>query len=180
MPDAPAATPVLSTTSTRLPLCARCQAVERPWTPAPTTRTGTEDGRELGIGRLLWPVVQWRCRTAPIYTNWSTAVTLAADFRLELRRTDRYDDRGGRRQRRDAARSGTHLRRHGADRARLHAHRARTRHLGGGPQPARAARADRGDHAPDRGRGHQVRLLPAGVGDRPRHGQGRRRVVLPP
>src|SRR3954454_5668152 len=42
MPDAPAATPVLSTTSTSSPRSARCQAVERPWTPAPMTRCLTE------------------------------------------------------------------------------------------------------------------------------------------
>ena len=45
----------------------------------------------------------------------------------------------------------------------------------GGAQPARPPRADRGDHAPHRGRGHQVRLLPAGLDHRPRDGQGRRR-----
>ena len=33
--------------------------------------------------------------------------------------------------------------------------------------------------APHRGGGHQVRLLPAGLHHRPRHGQGRRLVVLP-
>ena len=44
----------------------------------------------------------------------------------------------------------------------------------GGPQPARPPRADRGDHAPDREPGHQVRLLPAGLDHRPRDGQGRR------
>src|SRR5690348_1620464 len=38
MPEAPAATSVLSTTSTSSPFCARCQAVDRPWTPAPMTR----------------------------------------------------------------------------------------------------------------------------------------------
>ena len=48
-----------------------------------------------------------------------------------------------------------------------------------GPEPARPPRADRGDHAPHRGRGHQVRLLPAGLDHRARDGQGRRVVVLP-
>src|SRR5512133_3697478 len=38
MPEAPAATPVLSTTRTCSPCWARCQAVERPCTPAPMTR----------------------------------------------------------------------------------------------------------------------------------------------
>src|SRR5512133_2348910 len=38
MPEAPAATPVLSTTRTCSPCSARCQAVERPCTPAPMTR----------------------------------------------------------------------------------------------------------------------------------------------
>src|SRR5918992_496796 len=42
MPEAPAATPVLSTTSTSSPRSARCQAVESPWTPAPTIRVETE------------------------------------------------------------------------------------------------------------------------------------------
>src|SRR4051794_41611235 len=50
MPEAPAATPVLSTTTTSSPALARCQAVERPWTPAPTTRCLTEAGREGGTG----------------------------------------------------------------------------------------------------------------------------------
>ena len=53
------------------------------------------------------------------------------------------------------------------------------RHPRGGPQPARTARADRGDHPPDRVRGHQVRLLPAGLHHGARDGQGRGRVVLP-
>src|SRR3954447_292509 len=52
MPDAPAATPVLSTTTTSSPALARCQAVERPWTPAPTTRCLTEAGRVGGTGLL--------------------------------------------------------------------------------------------------------------------------------
>src|SRR4051794_6420121 len=38
MPEAPAATPALSTTRTCSPCWARCQAVERPCTPAPMTR----------------------------------------------------------------------------------------------------------------------------------------------
>src|SRR4051794_36659553 len=53
MPDAPAATPVLSITSTSSPALARCHAVERPWTPAPTTRCLTEGGRVGGTGSLL-------------------------------------------------------------------------------------------------------------------------------
>src|SRR6266536_3490806 len=40
MPEAPAATPVLSTTRTCSPCRARCQAVESPCTPAPITRYG--------------------------------------------------------------------------------------------------------------------------------------------
>src|ERR1700688_4119474 len=44
MPDAPAATAVLSSTSTCSPRCARCHAVERPWTPAPITSTEVEEG----------------------------------------------------------------------------------------------------------------------------------------
>src|SRR5262245_55749310 len=39
MPEAPAPTPVLSSTSTSRPLAARCHAVARPWIPAPTTTT---------------------------------------------------------------------------------------------------------------------------------------------
>ena len=56
---------------------------------------------------------------------------------------------------------------------------ARRRDPRGGPQPARQARADRGDHAPHRGRGHQVRLLPAGLDHRPGDGQGRGGRLLP-
>src|SRR4051794_29431601 len=42
MPEAPAATADLSTTSTSSPRSARCQAVESPWTPAPTIRCRVE------------------------------------------------------------------------------------------------------------------------------------------
>src|SRR4051812_26005382 len=65
MPEAPAATPVLSTTTTSSPALARCQAVERPWTPAPTTRCLTEAGREGGTGGSfegLLPMTQWHCQ----------------------------------------------------------------------------------------------------------------------
>src|SRR5215207_10058272 len=51
MPDAPAATPVLSTTSTSSPERARCQAVESTWTPAPTTRKRTDEGSEAAMAR---------------------------------------------------------------------------------------------------------------------------------
>ena len=46
------------------------------------------------------------------------------------------------------------------------------------PLPA-APGEDRGDHPADRGRGDQVRLLPAGIDHRPGDGQGRRLDVLP-
>src|ERR1700690_4056366 len=45
MPEAPAATLVLSMTSTSSPALARCQAVERPGTPAPMTSVGVKAGR---------------------------------------------------------------------------------------------------------------------------------------
>ena len=48
-----------------------------------------------------------------------------------------------------------------------------------GAQRPRARRQDRGADATDRGRGDQVRLLPAGLDHRPRDGQGRRLDVLP-
>src|ERR1700722_4504288 len=48
MPDAPAATAVLSTTRTSSPAAARCHAVERPCTPAPMTRYGIDDGTVSG------------------------------------------------------------------------------------------------------------------------------------
>ena len=66
----------------------------------------------------------------------------------------------------------------GGRRAAIQPDRARAGHARGGPQPAGPAREDRGDHPPHRGGGHQVRLLPAGLHHRPRHGQGRRLVVL--
>src|SRR3954453_10691706 len=64
MPEAPAATPVLSTTRTSSPALARCQAVERPWTPAPMTRCLADAGREGGTGAPsgLLPMTQWHCR----------------------------------------------------------------------------------------------------------------------
>ena len=62
-----------------------------------------------------------------------------------------------------------------SDGLREPADRARAGDARGGPQPARPPRAHRGADAADRVRGHQVRLLPAGLGHRPDHGQGRRR-----
>src|SRR5919199_4122826 len=53
MPEAPAATPFLSTTSTSWPCWARCQAVDRPWTPAPMTRCLAEGGTVGGIAEFL-------------------------------------------------------------------------------------------------------------------------------
>src|SRR4051812_34716947 len=53
MPDAPAATPVLSSTSTSSPSAARCQAVDSPWTPAPTTSVRTEPGSWFDMRLLL-------------------------------------------------------------------------------------------------------------------------------
>src|SRR4051812_10253101 len=57
IPDAPAPTPVLSTTSTSSPARARCHAVESPWTPAPTTRWVTERGSMASVQRRL-PALQ--------------------------------------------------------------------------------------------------------------------------
>src|SRR3954454_18496943 len=67
MPEAPAATPVLSTTRTSSPARARCHAVERPWTPAPMTRCLARAGREGGTGGLLQvllPMTQWHCQAS--------------------------------------------------------------------------------------------------------------------
>src|ERR1700750_1473653 len=64
MPDAPAATPVLSTTRTSSPDLARCHAVERPWTPAPITRCLTEAGRGGGM-RGLSSCVAYRAIALP-------------------------------------------------------------------------------------------------------------------
>ncbi len=50
---------------------------------------------------------------------------------------------------------------------------------GGGPQPARRREQIEAITAPHRVRGHQVRLLPAGLDHRPRDGQGRGRGLLP-
>src|SRR5918999_518597 len=55
MPDAPAATSVLSTTSTSSPCSARCQAVDRPWTPAPITRCFTE---RIGSVQRRFPALE--------------------------------------------------------------------------------------------------------------------------
>src|SRR5918994_1695416 len=57
MPDAPAATPALSTTSARPPPRATCHAVESPCTPAPTTRTGTDEGSVAIAQRTLYKFV---------------------------------------------------------------------------------------------------------------------------
>ena len=88
--------------------------------------------------------------------------------------TDRHEGSRCRRLARSAE-----LRRHRQDRSRDPEDDAAPGDARGGPQPARPARADRGDHAPDREPGHQVRLLPAGLDHRPRDGQGRRLLVLP-
>src|SRR3982751_4002262 len=55
MPDAPAATPSLSTTSTSSPAAARCHAVDRPWTPAPITRCFTE---RIGSVQRRFPALE--------------------------------------------------------------------------------------------------------------------------
>src|SRR5690242_16234992 len=65
MPDAPAATPVLSTTRTSSPALARCQAVDRPCTPAPTTRCLTEAGRVGAMGRFLRVAIAYRATALP-------------------------------------------------------------------------------------------------------------------
>src|SRR5688500_7804087 len=75
MPDAPAAIAVLSTTTTSVPLRARCQAVERPWTPAPITSTDTEEGSSLICCLSRNAVAE-----TGLYTNSSTEARLAADF----------------------------------------------------------------------------------------------------
>ena len=72
------------------------------------------------------------------------------------------------------------LRRNRGDGAEQPADRPAARDARGGAQRARprasSIEADRPAH---RVRGHQVRLLPAGLGHRPRDGQGRRRELLP-
>src|SRR4051812_2050864 len=55
MPEAPAATPVLSTTSTSSPAAPRCQAVDSPWTPAPITRCFTE---RIGSVQRRFPALE--------------------------------------------------------------------------------------------------------------------------
>src|SRR6202051_4854076 len=71
MPDAPAATAVLSSTSTCSPRCARCHAVERPWTPAPITSTEVEEGTGSLMERLLG-----RWRIEPHYCPMGNSVAL--------------------------------------------------------------------------------------------------------
>ena len=88
------------------------------------------------------------------------------------------NERGRGRRQRGRRNSGTSLRRRRGRRAAIQPDRARARDARGGAHPARPAREDRGDHAAHRGRGHQVRVLPAGLRHRPRDGQGRRLVVL--
>src|ERR1700730_1262275 len=69
IPDAPAAMRVLSSTSTSRPLprplsrnaFARCQAVLRPWMPAPTTRYFVRVGKAM----LVIPRGDWRHRLGP-------------------------------------------------------------------------------------------------------------------
>ncbi len=56
----------------------------------------------------------------------------------------------------------------------------RARDARGGAEGPRARGEDRGADAEDRGGGHQVRLLPAGLDHRPGDGQGRGLDVLPP
>src|SRR3954452_5254222 len=63
MPEAPAATPLLSTTRTSSPARARCQAVERPWTPAPITRCLADAGRVGGM--FVLPSVAYRATALP-------------------------------------------------------------------------------------------------------------------
>src|SRR5687768_12752390 len=77
MPEAPAATPVLSTTSTSSPRSARCQAVDRPWTPAPITRCFTE---RIGSVQRRFPALEHR--RAPVLTNCARPLHPGPQLRL--------------------------------------------------------------------------------------------------
>src|SRR3954470_5433085 len=101
MPEAPAATPVLSTTTTSSPALARCHAVERPWTPAPMTRCLTEAGREGGTEAPT----HWCClrrnriakasKEASAPHGWMRARHRAADAADDARAHQRAAQRGG-------------------------------------------------------------------------------------
>src|SRR5689334_7669851 len=80
MPDAPAATPVLSTTSTRSPAVARCHAVDRPWTPAPMTRIGTE----LGISSSIVVALLCLLRKAIAWCAWSMVRSAGAECQCSM------------------------------------------------------------------------------------------------
>src|SRR5918997_3804903 len=77
MPEAPAAMSVLSTTSTSSPCSARCQAVERPWTPAPITRCFTE---RIGSVQRRFPALEhgW----APVLPDGARALHPWPQLRL--------------------------------------------------------------------------------------------------
>src|SRR6266545_2253334 len=83
MPEAPAATPVLSTTSTSSPCCARCHAVDSPCTSAPMTRVFAErmsvSGRFSAFEHAGTPVLADRARALhprPELGLWELAVGL--------------------------------------------------------------------------------------------------------
>src|SRR4051812_10135496 len=80
MPEAPAATPVLSTTRTCSPCAARCQAVESPCTPAPITRYGVV---RMSVSRRLPALEHAR---APVCADGARALDPRAELGLrELR-----------------------------------------------------------------------------------------------
>ena len=127
------ATPVLSTTSTSSPERARCQAVESPWTPAPTTRKRTDEGSWSGAWRgSLLRLYQFA--QSPRYSRGGMprGGGLAGPRRGGLK-----DER--RRQRQRRARSCPDVRRHGRHRHGEPSHRARAGDARGGPQRSPAA-----------------------------------------
>src|SRR5512133_2950822 len=77
MPEAPAATPVLSTTRTCSPCRARCQAVERPCTPAPITRFRAV---RMSVSRWL-PALEHR--GLPVLADIPRALDPRAELGLE-------------------------------------------------------------------------------------------------
>src|SRR6478735_11231627 len=94
MPDAPAATPVLSTTRTSSPAFARCHAVDRPWTPAPTTRCLTEGGRVGGMRSAPLGVAYWATTLPNSSERPTVPAACAPGNRIVLRRGARPDSVG--------------------------------------------------------------------------------------
>src|SRR5262245_63269162 len=81
MPEAPAPTPVLSSTRASSPASARCQGLDSPWPPAPTIRCRAESGR-AAIGLVVGRLPALEHRPLPVGPHGLRVLHSGAELRL--------------------------------------------------------------------------------------------------